>query len=54
MEFPTGIWEGEQHPQDTERGSLYVVDAATKQIYDIRDNISVVPASLGRVKALFK
>jgi len=54
IEFPAGIWEGEQHPKDTERRSLYVVDAATKQIYDIRDNISVVPASLGRIKALFR
>ena len=54
VEFPTGIWEGEQHPQDTERGILYVVDAATKRIYDIRDNISVVPSSVGRIKALFK
>ena len=54
IQFPTGLGEGEQHPQDTERGSLYVVDAATKQIYDIRSNISVVPASLGRVRALFR
>ena len=54
IEFPTGISETEQHPQDTEGQKLYVVDAATKQIYDIRDNISVAPASFGRAKALFR
>ena len=54
IETPTGIWY-EQSQSDTEAyWFVFIVDAATKHIYEYNDNIAVAPASLGRVKALFQ
>jgi hypothetical protein len=54
IETPTGIWY-QQSQSDTEAyWFVFIVDAATKHIYEYNDNVAVVPASLGRVKALFK
>jgi hypothetical protein len=54
IETPTGIWY-EQSQSDTEAyWFVFIVDAATKRIYEYNDNVAVIPASLGRVKALFR
>jgi hypothetical protein len=54
IETPAGF-DGYQYINDTPPGmGLYIVDAATKYIYNYEDNAPVTPASLGRVKALFQ
>jgi len=54
IETPSGMSHYER-PLDTEGGyGLYIVDAATKYIYNYEPNAAVGPASLGRVKALFR
>ena len=53
IETPAGF-DAYQYINDTPPGmGLYIVDAATKYIYNYEDNAPVTPASLGRVKALF-
>jgi hypothetical protein len=54
IEYPTGMWGIETISDTRERYELFVVDAATKHIYCYHDNVAVIPASLGRVKALFR
>ena len=54
IEEPVGL-SAYKYINDTPPGmGLYVVDAATKYIYNCEDNAPVTPASLGRVKALFQ
>ena len=54
IETPAGL-SAYQYIKDTPpRTGLYIVDAATKYIYNYENNAAVTPASLGRVKALFK
>ena len=54
IETPVGL-SAYRYINDTPpRTGLYIVDAATKYIYNYEDNAPVTPASLGRVKALFK
>jgi len=54
IEIPSGLF-GYNYIKDTEAHmGLYVVDAATKYIYNYEDNAPVAPASLGRIKALFE
>jgi hypothetical protein len=53
IETPVGL-SAYRYINDTEPSTgLYIVDAATKYIYNYEDNAPVSPASLGRVKALF-
>jgi len=53
IETPTGIFY--QEWIDTyPTYDVFIVDGATKHIYFYQDNVAVVPASLGRVRALFK
>jgi hypothetical protein len=54
IEFPTGVWKGEEPPRDTGPHEYYIVDGATRQIYTIYSDAAVAPASLGKVKALFE
>ena len=55
IETPTGIWYMVRQGKDTlNYYKMFLVDAATKQIYEVNENVAVVPASLGRVKALFR
>jgi hypothetical protein len=54
IEKPVGL-SAYEYIKDTDPWKgLYIVDAATKYIYNCEDNAPVTPASLGRVKALFK
>ena len=54
IEIPSGI-SVYNYIKDTEPDmGLYVVDAATKYIYNYEDNAPVAPSSLGRIKALFE
>jgi hypothetical protein len=54
IEDPVGL-DMYQYVNDTNaRSGLYIVDAATKYIYNYEDNAPVAPASLGRIKALFQ
>jgi hypothetical protein len=54
IETPSGLFCYEYIQDNGASGGLYVVDAATKYIYNYEDDAAVVPASLGRVKALFR
>lgn len=51
---PTGMWGIETTSDTGYKTELFIVDAATKHIFRYRDNVAVVPASLGRVKGLFR
>jgi hypothetical protein len=54
IETPVGL-SAYEYINDTEPSTgLYIVDAATKYIYNYEDNAPVTPASLGKVKALFE
>jgi hypothetical protein len=54
IETPTGLWYEVRQGNDTlNYYAMFLVDADTKQIYEVHENVAVVPASLGRVKALF-
>jgi len=54
IETPAGM-SAYKYIYDTPPGmGLYIVDAATKYIYNYENNAPVTPASLGRVKALFQ
>ena len=54
IEKPAGL-SAYEYIKDTDPWKgLYIVDAATKYIYNCEDNAPVTPASLGRVKALFQ
>jgi len=54
IESPAGMWGIETIFDTWFRHELFVVDAATKHIFCCHDNVAVIPASLGRIKALFK
>jgi len=54
IETPSGLSCYEYIQDNGASGGLYIVDAATKYIYNYEDNAAVFPASLGRVKALFE
>jgi hypothetical protein len=54
LEFPTGVWKGEEPIGDCGPHEYYLVDGATKQIYSIYSDAAVAPASVGRIKALFE
>jgi hypothetical protein len=54
IENPTGISYAEWIVDTNPRYDVFVVDAATKYIYMYQDNVHAGPASLGRVKALFR
>ncbi len=54
LETPAGL-DGYEYIRDNGASyGLYIVDAATKYIYNYEDDAAVAPASLGRVKALFR
>jgi hypothetical protein len=53
IETPVGLSSYEYITDTDPWKGIYVVDAATKYIYNCEDNAAVTPASLGRVKALF-
>ncbi len=54
IETPSGLSYYEYIQDNGASGGLYIVDAATKYIYNYEDDAAVTPASLGRVKALFR
>jgi hypothetical protein len=54
IEAPSGMDAYQYHSDNGALWGLFIVDAATKYIYHYEDDAAVTPASLGRVKALFR